>query len=221
MTEVVKSFWIKAKMEIINSEHRVYYLACPNCSKVCGAAYKYEFTCFYCNQNFPSPKPLLRFQIELYDGTGCLQAYVEHKEAQMLLGMSGEEIIENEEEETPFSPDDVNQKFKDLQFLFQIRTSRNEFKGRSFVRNTIITCLPAAESSSTSHSSGEKTSSLHVQSSLLADVAMTDSQESTSKMQGQHLKIDPVTQLSTTSSKRRLEHKENVTEESSKHSKQD
>lgn len=35
----------------------------------------------------------LRFQVELCDGTGSLQAYVEHKEAQMLLGMSGEKKL--------------------------------------------------------------------------------------------------------------------------------
>ncbi|XP_073275243.1 replication protein A 70 kDa DNA-binding subunit B-like isoform X2 [Primulina huaijiensis] len=61
LNEVVKSFWIRARITIKNSENCVYFLACPDCSKACGGAYKYEFTCFYCNHNFPSPKPLLRF----------------------------------------------------------------------------------------------------------------------------------------------------------------
>ncbi|XP_073047632.1 uncharacterized protein [Primulina eburnea] len=94
----VKSFWIKAKIRIKTSEGSVYFLACPSCSKSCGAAYKYEFTCFYCNHDFPSPKPLLQFQAELFDDTGNLTAYVEHKEASMLLCMSGEDKIEAEEQ---------------------------------------------------------------------------------------------------------------------------
>lgn len=94
LTEVVKSFWIKAKIKIKKSETRVYFLSCPGCSKACGAAFKFEVTCFYCNHEFQSPKPRLRFQDELFDGTGSLHAYVEHKEAHMLLGMSGEEVIE-------------------------------------------------------------------------------------------------------------------------------
>ncbi|XP_073300605.1 uncharacterized protein [Primulina huaijiensis] len=92
--------------------------ACPNCSKSCGAAYGYEFTCFYCNYSFPGPKPLLRFQADLSDGTGSLPVCVEHREAEMLLGMTGEELIEANQEGRQFSPTDINDKFTDFQFLF-------------------------------------------------------------------------------------------------------
>ncbi|XP_073317117.1 replication factor A protein 1-like [Primulina huaijiensis] len=159
LNEVVKSFWIKARITIKTSENCVYFLACPGCSKACGGAYKYEFTCFYCNHEFPSPKPLLRFQAELFDGTWNLSAYVEHKEATMLLCMSGEDVIEAEEKEMPFCPDIFNQKLQDSQFLFQLRTSWNKARGKSFVRNTVIACLPATESSSASHSYEDKSSS--------------------------------------------------------------
>ncbi|XP_075494434.1 replication protein A 70 kDa DNA-binding subunit B-like [Primulina tabacum] len=43
-------------------------------------------------------KRWLRFQAELFDGTENFSAYVEHKEASMLLCMSGEDIIEAEEQ---------------------------------------------------------------------------------------------------------------------------
>ncbi|XP_075504593.1 uncharacterized protein LOC142542029 [Primulina tabacum] len=109
LNEVVKSFWIKAKIRIKNSEDSVYFLACPGCSKSCGAAYKYEFTCFYCNHDFPSPKPLLRFQAELFDGTGNFTAYIENKEASMLVCASGEDMIEAEEHQTPFIPETLEQ----------------------------------------------------------------------------------------------------------------
>ncbi|XP_075513920.1 uncharacterized protein LOC142549060 [Primulina tabacum] len=117
LNEVVKSFWIKARITIKNSENCVYFLACPACFKACGGAYRYEFTCFYCNHTFPSPKPLLRFQAELFDGTGNLHVYVENKEASMLLCMSGEDVIEAEEKEMPFCPN----------FLIKSYESRNSF----------------------------------------------------------------------------------------------
>ncbi|XP_073015106.1 uncharacterized protein [Primulina eburnea] len=59
LTEMVKSFWVRAKLKITDLERSLYFLACPSCSRPCGAAYTYEFTCLYCNHDFPSPKPLL------------------------------------------------------------------------------------------------------------------------------------------------------------------
>ncbi|XP_075492190.1 uncharacterized protein LOC142530304 [Primulina tabacum] len=38
LNEVVKSFCIKAQIRIKNPEDFVYFLACPGCSKSCGAA---------------------------------------------------------------------------------------------------------------------------------------------------------------------------------------
>ncbi|XP_075485660.1 replication protein A 70 kDa DNA-binding subunit D-like isoform X2 [Primulina tabacum] len=204
LTEMVKSFWIRATLKITDSEHRLYFLACPGCSKASGGAYKYEFTCFYCNNDFPSPKPLLRFQADLYDGTGNLRAFVEHNEAKILLGMSGEEIIEAEQ-----------------QFLLQIRTSKNELRGRVFVRHTIIACLPTSDSSSTSHSSEEKSTSLHTHKDHEADIAMIESQESTSKTPEEHLAIELVEHQIASSGKRKLEAKKDMTKEGLKHSKQD
>ncbi|XP_073050413.1 uncharacterized protein [Primulina eburnea] len=175
LIEMVKSFWIRATLKIIDSEHRLYFVAFPGCSRASGRAYKYEFTCFYCNNDFPSPKPLLLFQADLYDGTGNLRAFVEHNEAKILLGMSGEEIIEAEQHEREFSLDSINEQFKKLQFLLQIRTSKNELRGRVFVRHTIIACLPTSDSSSTSHSSEEKSTSLHMHKDHEADIAMIES----------------------------------------------
>ncbi|XP_073275450.1 uncharacterized protein [Primulina huaijiensis] len=220
LNEVVKSFWIKAKIRIKNSEGSVYFLACPGCSKSCGAAYRYEFTCFYCNHDFPSPKPLLRFQAELFDGTGNLSTYVEHKEASMLLCMSGEDIIEAEEQETPFNPEIFNQKSKDLQFLFQLRTSWSKARGKNFVRNTVIACLPASASSSASHSYENKDSSLKLQGLIQGDVAAAESQESSSAMQEEDFETVLKRQQLSTPGKRRLEYEE-VLHESKKHVKQD
>ncbi|XP_075503734.1 replication factor A protein 1-like [Primulina tabacum] len=220
LNEVVKSFWIKAKIRIKASEGPVYFLACPGCFKSCGAAYKYEFTCFYCNHDFPSPKPLLRFQAELFDGTGNLTAYVEHKEASMLLRMSGEDIIEAEEQDTPFDPENFNHISRDLQFLFQLRTSWSKARGKTFVRNTVIACLPAADSSSASHSCEGKESSLKVQALMQGDMAAAESQESSSAMQGEHFETDFRTQEPSTPGKRRLEHEEEL-HEIKKHVKKD
>ncbi|XP_073307264.1 uncharacterized protein [Primulina huaijiensis] len=94
LAETFKSFWLKAKLQITDSQHCLYFLACPSCAKSCGAAYGYEFTCFYCNSSFPGPKPLLRFQADLSDGPGILPVYVENREAKMLQGMTGEELVE-------------------------------------------------------------------------------------------------------------------------------
>ncbi|XP_073039762.1 replication protein A 70 kDa DNA-binding subunit D-like isoform X2 [Primulina eburnea] len=221
LTEMVKSFWIKATLKITDSEHRLYFLACPGCSRACGGAYKYEFTCFYCNNDFPSPKPLLRFQADLYDGTGNLRAFMEHNEAKILLGMSGEEIIEAEQQEREFSLDSINEQFKKLQFLLQIRTSKNELRRRVFVRHTIIACLPTSDSSSTSHSSEEKSTSLHTHEDHEADIAMIESQESTSKTPEEHLAIELVEHQIASSGKRKLEAKKDTTKEGLKHSKQD
>ncbi|XP_073309079.1 uncharacterized protein [Primulina huaijiensis] len=220
LTDVVKSFWIKAKIRIKNSEGSVYFLACPGCSKSCGAAYKYEFTCFYCNHAFPSPKPLLRFQVELFDGTGNLSTYVENKEASMLLCMSGEDIIEAEEHGTPFDPDIFNQKSRDLQFLFQLRTSWSKARSKTFVRNTVIACLPASDSSSASQSYEDKGSSLKVQGLMQGDVVAAESQESSSAMQEEHFETDLKVQQPNAIGKRRLERGE-VLDESKKHVKQD
>ncbi|KAL8499220.1 hypothetical protein ACS0TY_022266 [Phlomoides rotata] len=92
-TSQVKSFWIKSTLQVIKPGQQFYFLGCPGCSKACGAIYGSEFTCFYCNTDFPNPKPMLRFEAELYDGTGCLDAFAEHTEAQTLLRMSAEDVI--------------------------------------------------------------------------------------------------------------------------------
>ncbi|XP_073292660.1 uncharacterized protein [Primulina huaijiensis] len=198
-------------------------MACPNCSKACGGAYKYEFTCFYCNQNFPSPKPLLRFQAELFDGTGNLHVYVEHKEASILLCMSGEDVIEAEEKEMPFCPNVFNQKLQETQFLFQLRTSWNKARGKSFVRNTVIACLPASESSSASasHSYEDKGSTFKGEGLLQENVALSESQESSSAMQEEHFETDLKTQHASITGKRRIDSKEKVLSGSLKHVKQD
>ncbi|KAL8501801.1 hypothetical protein ACS0TY_021061 [Phlomoides rotata] len=84
---------IKSTLQVIKPGQQFYFLGCPGCSKACGAVYGSEFTCFYCNTDFPNPKPMLRFEAELYDGTGCLDAFAEHTEAQTLLHMSAEDVI--------------------------------------------------------------------------------------------------------------------------------
>ncbi|XP_075514204.1 replication protein A 70 kDa DNA-binding subunit B-like isoform X2 [Primulina tabacum] len=234
----VKSFWIKAKIRIKNPEDSVYFLACPGCSKSCGAAYKYEFSCFYCNHDFPSPKPLLQFQAELFDGTGNLTAFIENKEASMLLCASGEDMIEAEENRTPFTPEIFNEKSKELPFLFQLRTSWSKTRGKTFVRNTVIACLPAAESSSTSHSYEHKSSASKVlrltqddvaaaesQENVAAaesqeNVAAAESQESSSAIQEEHCETDLRAQQCKPPGKRKLAHEE-VLHESTKYMKQD
>lgn len=221
LPEMVKSFWIRAWLQIIEPDHSLYFLACPDCCRPCGAEYKYEFTCFYCHNDFPSPKPLLRFQADLCDGTGNLRAYVEHNEAKKLLGMSGEEIIEAEHEKTQPNLTEINEKFKKKQFLFQLRTSKNEVRGKLFIRNTIITCLPSSESSSSSHSSEEKSSALPMQKDQLADVTMIESQESTSQAEESQLPADIAEQQQSSTGKRRLETKEKLAEEALKHAKQE
>ncbi|XP_073301705.1 replication protein A 70 kDa DNA-binding subunit D-like [Primulina huaijiensis] len=221
LTEMVKSFWVRARLKITDLERGLYFLACPSCSRPCGAAYTYEFTCFYCNHDFPSPKPLLRFQAELFDGTGSLNAYVEHKEATILLGMSAEDIITAEHEGRQLKSYEINEKIKDLQFLFQIRTSRNEARGRSFVRNTVIACLQPIELSSTSHSSEEKSSSLHVHKELLPDVTTLDFQESSSTVQEAPLPTDQIEHHPSTSVKRKLNSKEDIAQRDLKYAKED
>ncbi|XP_073307406.1 replication factor A protein 1-like [Primulina huaijiensis] len=220
LNEVVKSFWIKARITIKNSGNCVYFLACPGCSKSCGGAYKYEFTCFYCNHEFPSLKPLLRFQAELFDGTGSLYAYVEHKEATMLLCMSGEDLIDAEENDMPFCPDTFNQKLQESKFLFQLRTMWNKTRGKNYVRNTVIACLPATESSSASHSYEDKGSSFKAEGLLEANVVVSESQESSSAMQKDHFEPDIKAQPSSSTGKRKLEDKEALCD-SKKHVKQD
>ncbi|XP_075488962.1 uncharacterized protein LOC142527868 [Primulina tabacum] len=64
--------------------------------------------------------------------------------------------------------------------ILLVRTSRTEARGRTFVRNTVIACLPPFESSSTSWSSEEKGLSSHVQKELLPAIPTPESQESTS-----------------------------------------
>lgn len=220
LTEMVKSFWIRARLQIIESDNSLYFLACPDCCRPCGAEYKYEFTCFYCHHDFPSPKPMLRFQADLCDGTGSLRVYIEHNEAKNLLGMSGEEIIEAEDQKKQPKLDDINDKFKDIQFLFQVRTSKNEVRGKLFIRNTIITCLPSTEAPSTSHSSVEKSSSLPIQKHQHTDVTMVESQESTSQIEERCLPADPAEQHSS-AGKKRLPPKEKLAKEASKHAKQE
>ncbi|XP_075499717.1 uncharacterized protein LOC142538237 [Primulina tabacum] len=216
-----KSFWLKARLKITESQQCLYFLACPSCAKSCGAAYGYEFTCFYCNDSFPGPKPLLRFQADLSDGTGTLPVYVEHREAEMLLGMTGEELIEANQEGRHFCPTDINDKFTDFQFLFQVRTSRTETRGRTFVRNTVIACLPPSEASSASRSSEEKSLSSHVQKKLLPTIPTSESQTSTSTTQQQHIPTTLADHQSSSTGKRSLDSGDDITENVPKHAKRD
>lgn len=218
LSETVKSFWVKANLKITDSMSRLYFLACPGCSKASGAAYGFEFTCFYCNHDFTSPKPLLRFQAELFDGTGNLLVYIEHKEAESLLGMSGEEIVELELKKE-LTHDDINEKFKDQHFLFQVRALRSEFRGKTIIRNTVITCLPAPESSS-SYSSEEKNSSLHAKKKLINTVAMLESQESTSGTKKDNLSSGPAEHHTSSSSKRSHDSSDDFTSGDIKHAKE-
>ncbi|KAL8474974.1 hypothetical protein ACS0TY_031410 [Phlomoides rotata] len=57
-TSQVKSFRIKSTLQVIKPGQQFYFLSCPGCSKACGAVYESEFTCFYCNTDFPNPKPM-------------------------------------------------------------------------------------------------------------------------------------------------------------------
>lgn len=115
---------------------------------------------------------MLRFEAELYDGTGCLDVIAEQTEAEMLLGMSGEDIVKVEVEENSLSLDEINEKFKDMLFLFHIRSSSTELRGRRYTRNTIMTCLRASEQPPTSETS-------KTQKRPLSDVLMSESQQST------------------------------------------
>lgn len=101
--------------------------------------------------NLPYPYRFF-FQAEMFDGTWILNAYVEHKETEMLLGMLGEEIIEAKQKlywiQTQFlSTQSFSyfwtstlliynrkegstlttsmKKLEGSQFPFQVRTSRN------------------------------------------------------------------------------------------------
>ncbi|XP_075494694.1 uncharacterized protein LOC142532260 [Primulina tabacum] len=103
-----------------DSQHCLYFLSCPSCTKSCGAAYGYKFACFYCNNTFPGPILLLRFQAELSDGTGNLTVYVEHREAQMLLGMTDEELVEAAQEGKDFSPNSINENSKIVNFFSKL-----------------------------------------------------------------------------------------------------
>ncbi|XP_073039398.1 uncharacterized protein [Primulina eburnea] len=158
---------------------------------------------------------------ELFDGTGNLHAYVEHKEESMLLCMSGEDVIEAKEKKMPFCPNIFNQKLRESQFLFQLRTSWNKTRGKSFVRNTIIAYLPASESSSTSHNYEDKCSTFKGEGFLRENVAVSESQESRSAMQEEHFEIELKTHHASITGKRRLECREKVLSESLKHVKQD
>ncbi|XP_073159353.1 replication protein A 70 kDa DNA-binding subunit B-like isoform X1 [Henckelia pumila] len=220
VTETVKSFWVKATLKVSEPQHCLYVLACPDCSRTCGALYGYEFTCLYCGSNFPSPKPLLRFQVDLFDGTGNLPAYLENEEAEILLGSSAEKIIEAKNEEEDLNPCMINEKLKDLQFLFQIRTSRNETRGKTFVRNTIVKCLQH-ESSSTVHTSKEPSSSAQLDRNLLTDLPMIESQESSSKIEEEQAATNPVQSQTSSTGKRGLDCKEMTTQKSFKHHKED
>ncbi|KAL8476143.1 hypothetical protein ACS0TY_028705 [Phlomoides rotata] len=194
-TSHVKSFWIKSTLQVIKPGQQFYFLGCPGCSKACGAVYGSEFTCFYCNTDFPNPKPMLRFEDELYDGTGCLDAFAEHTEAQTLLHMSAEDVI-TAAKENQMGLDEVNERFKDLLFFFHIRTSNTEIRRKKYIRNTIMTCLPASEQPSTSQISHETDSFLNTQKRLMSDVSMSESQQSTSTVQeGTPLRILQIVQL--------------------------
>ncbi|KAL8552208.1 hypothetical protein ACS0TY_001051 [Phlomoides rotata] len=188
-TPQVKSFWIKSNLQVIKPGQQFYFLGCPGCSKACGAVYGSEFTCFYCNNDFPNPKPMLRFEAELYDGTGCLDAFAEDTEAQTLLRMSAEDVI-TAAKENKMGLDEVNERFKDLLFFFHIRTSNTEIRGKKYIRNTIMACLPATEQPSTSQISHE------TQKRLMSDLSMSESQQSTSTVQeGPPLRIFQIAQL--------------------------
>ncbi|KAL8464420.1 hypothetical protein ACS0TY_034085 [Phlomoides rotata] len=96
-----RSFWIKGHLSITKPDQRYYLLTCPSCTKPSGAIYKNDFTCLYCNNNFPSPKAQLRFEVELFDRTGSLNAFIEEKEAETILGISTEEVIDADMENQP------------------------------------------------------------------------------------------------------------------------
>ncbi|XP_073130774.1 uncharacterized protein [Henckelia pumila] len=160
-------------------------------------------------------KTIDQLKVDLLDGTGNISAYVENEEAEMLLGASAEKVMETKHEEQDLNPRTINEKIKDLQFLFQIRTIKNETRGKTFVRNTIVKCLQQHDSSSSTHSSKELTSPIQVGKDLVIDMPMIESQESTSKLEEEHAATNPTT------GKRSLDSKEMTAHKSVKHHKED
>ncbi|CAI9102676.1 OLC1v1000978C1 [Oldenlandia corymbosa var. corymbosa] len=51
----LKSFRLKARAKIAKLDQRLYAFSCPGCSKTCGLSEPSEFTCLYCNTNYPNP----------------------------------------------------------------------------------------------------------------------------------------------------------------------
>lgn len=59
-----------------------------------------------------TPPKRLRFKGELFDGTRSLNAYIDEKEVEIRQGTTREKVIEAELEEEEFSPNQINEKFK-------------------------------------------------------------------------------------------------------------
>ncbi|KAL8502258.1 hypothetical protein ACS0TY_021398 [Phlomoides rotata] len=183
--------------------------------------YKNDFTCLYCNNNFPSPKAQLRFEVELFGRTGSLNAFIEEKEAETILGISTEEVIDADMENKELNPNQINHTLKDTQWLFHIRTTTFDIRGKKTVRHTIISCLPLTESTSTSQAPRQESSASDSQQTSETDVAMLESDQTTSEIQKTPPSTTHIAHPSKPTSKRGIDSTKGPSAKTLKHTKQD
>ncbi|KAL3529789.1 hypothetical protein ACH5RR_009111 [Cinchona calisaya] len=88
--------WVKAQANIANADQKLYVLTSPNCLKLFGAKIDVDFTCLHCNMPAPKPHPRARLYILIKDATRMINAQIEDKYAEFVLGVTAEEMIQME-----------------------------------------------------------------------------------------------------------------------------
>ncbi|CAI9108748.1 OLC1v1008428C1 [Oldenlandia corymbosa var. corymbosa] len=176
----LKSFWLKARAKIAKLDQRLYAFSCPGCSKTCGLSEPSEFTCLYCNTNYPNPNSVLRFELQLTDNIGCLHATIEENEAETLLKMSKADIIQVQQTENRISIPDLNQKFEDVQQFFYLRTNKR-VRDSLYPRYNIIASLPILHLSSAKSDSEKESVASDTASKMSIDTPSLEDEATTSK----------------------------------------
>ncbi|KAL3499989.1 hypothetical protein ACH5RR_039082 [Cinchona calisaya] len=96
-----------------------------------------------CSMAAPKPKPREKFDIQLFDETGMLDALIGDKYAELILGIQAQEIAEMEAQNEKMDIDLINQRLKDEELYFQIKISPFTTRRRSMIRYNVLACLLA------------------------------------------------------------------------------
>lgn len=197
--KTAKPFWIKAEIRIINPYQQFYFLSCPNtrCKKGTGAQIDMEFTCFHCHTAFAHPQPRLKFDIQLFDGTGFVNASIDDANAEQILTISPQTIVQMEQMNEQVDITFANNRLQDKQFYIQIRNTARSMQPPRYV---ILACLPVPDLqtpslTSTSQDPTSPTSTTSASISASTDNLMTTPPEKQSNLSA----LNPTTETSTSS----------------------